>query len=79
MIKNLANTERILIVDDLAPFRKFISGILTDKGYNCVGVADGVGESGSKQARDMYERALQNRTRAAEPTIVGGGSPGRIP
>jgi len=41
MIKNPANTERILVVDDLAAFRKFISQILTSKGYNCVGVADG--------------------------------------
>lgn len=29
-------------------------------------VADGVRDSGSKQARDMYERALQHRTHAAE-------------
>lgn len=29
-------------------------------------VADRVRESGSKQARDMYERALQHRTRAAD-------------
>lgn len=41
MIESPADTERILIVDDLVSFRKFISHILTDKGYNCVSVADG--------------------------------------
>jgi len=41
MTKNPANTERILIVNDLAPFRKFISRMLTDKGYKCVSVVDG--------------------------------------
>ncbi len=34
-------------------------------------VADGVRESGSKQARDMYERSLQHRSRAAEALADG--------
>jgi hypothetical protein len=36
-------------------------------------VADLVRDSGSKQARDMYERALQHRTRAAEAAADGEG------
>ena len=36
-----ANTEKILIVDDKAPLRKFISRMLTDNGYQCVATADG--------------------------------------
>ena len=34
-------------------------------------VADGVRDSGSKQARDMYEKALRHRTRAAEALADG--------
>ena len=34
-------------------------------------VADAVRESGSKQARDMYERALRHRTQAAEAAADG--------
>lgn len=36
-----ANVERILVVDDVASFRKFIARMLTEKGYECVAVADG--------------------------------------
>jgi len=36
-------------------------------------VADAVRDSGSKQARDMYEKALGHRTRAAEALAEGNG------
>ena len=38
--KNLANTERILIVERLAPFRKFIYKLLVQKGYKCMAAAN---------------------------------------
>ena len=41
MQQSPAKIERILIVDDQASMRKFISSFLSDKGYECMTAADG--------------------------------------